>query len=56
MRQYTHKGLREGTARQPELIGREDLIKSAPTEPEAFLLWARSASARTGSSSCLADG
>ncbi|HEV8259189.1 MAG TPA: Uma2 family endonuclease [Burkholderiales bacterium] len=39
MRQDTHRGLREGTARQPELIRREDLIKSAPTEPEAFLQW-----------------
>ena len=39
MRQFTHKGLREGTARPPELTGRDDLIKSAPTEPEAFLLW-----------------
>jgi Uma2 family endonuclease len=39
MRQSTHRGLREGMARQQELIGREDLIKSAPTEPEAFLLW-----------------
>jgi hypothetical protein len=46
MRQHTPKGLREGTARQPELTGREhlsgleDLIKGAPTEPEAFLRWA----------------
>ncbi|MFZ1103844.1 MAG: Uma2 family endonuclease [Hyphomicrobiaceae bacterium] len=39
MRQFTHKGLREGTARPPELTGRNDPIKSAPTEPEAFLLW-----------------
>ena len=39
MPQSTHKGLREGTGRQPELTRREDLIKSAPTEPEAFLLW-----------------
>jgi Uma2 family endonuclease len=39
MRQYTHKGLRDGAARQPEPTGREHLIKSAPTEPEAFLRW-----------------
>jgi Uma2 family endonuclease len=39
MRQYTHKGLREGTGLQPELTGRERLIGSAPTEPEAFLRW-----------------
>ena len=39
MPQYTHKGLREGTGRQPELTGREKLIGNAPTEPEAFLLW-----------------
>jgi Uma2 family endonuclease len=39
MPQYTHKGLREGTGRQPELTGREKLLGSAPTEPEAFLLW-----------------
>jgi Uma2 family endonuclease len=39
MRQDTNRGLREGTARQPEPIRREDLIKNAPTEPEAFLLW-----------------
>jgi Uma2 family endonuclease len=39
MRQFTHKGLREGTAPPPELTGRHDLIKSAPTEPDAFLLW-----------------
>ena len=39
MPQYTHKGLREGTGRQPELTGREQLIGNAPTEPEAFLLW-----------------
>ena len=39
MRQHIHKGLREGTGRQPELIAREDLIKNAPTEPEAFLRW-----------------
>jgi Uma2 family endonuclease len=37
MRQDTDKGFREG--RQPDLIRREDLAKSAPTEPEAFLLW-----------------
>jgi Uma2 family endonuclease len=37
MRQYTHKGAREGTGRQPELTGREKLIGSAPIEPEAFL-------------------
>src|SRR5688500_15932628 len=39
MPQSTHKGLREGTARQPDLIRLDDLIKSAPTEPEASLLW-----------------
>src|SRR5512145_3070959 len=39
MPQSTHGGLREGTARQPDLIRLDDLIKSAPTEPEAFLLW-----------------
>jgi Uma2 family endonuclease len=39
MRQHTHKGLREGTGRQPELTGREELIGNAPTEPEAFLRW-----------------
>jgi Uma2 family endonuclease len=39
MPQYTHKGLREGTGRQPELTGREKLLGSAPAEPEAFLLW-----------------
>jgi Uma2 family endonuclease len=39
MPQYTHKGLREGTGRQPELTGREQLIGNAPTESEAFLLW-----------------
>jgi Uma2 family endonuclease len=33
MRQDTHKGFQEANARQ------EDLIRSAPTEPEAFLLW-----------------
>ena len=35
----TNKGFQEGTGRQPDLIRREDLIKSAPTEPGAFLLW-----------------
>jgi Uma2 family endonuclease len=40
MSRSNHGGLREGTARQPELTGRrERLIRSAPTEPEAFLLW-----------------
>src|SRR5262245_35638637 len=39
MPQYTHKGLREGTGRQPELTGREKLMGNAPTEPEAFLRW-----------------
>jgi Uma2 family endonuclease len=39
MRQHTDKGLRDGAARQPELAGQEDLIASAPTEPEAFLRW-----------------
>ena len=33
MRQDTHNGFREANARQ------DDLIRSAPTEPEAFLLW-----------------
>lgn len=33
MRQATHRVLREGTPRQDELI------RSAPTEPEAFLRW-----------------
>jgi Uma2 family endonuclease len=33
MRQDTHSGFREGRPRQ------EDLISSAPTEPEAFLQW-----------------
>jgi Uma2 family endonuclease len=39
MPQSTHKGLREGTGRQPELTRREKLIGGAPTEPEAFLRW-----------------
>jgi hypothetical protein len=39
MPQYTHNGLREGTGRQPEPTGREKLIESARTEPEAFLRW-----------------
>lgn len=39
MPQYTHKGLMEGTGRQPELTGREKLIGNAPTEPKAFLQW-----------------
>ena len=39
MPQYTHKGPREGTGRQPDLTGREQLIGNAPTEPGAFLLW-----------------
>jgi len=39
MPQHTHKGLREGTGRQPELTGRENLIGGAPTEPGAFLRW-----------------
>lgn len=33
------KGLQEDPARQLEPAGREDLIASAPTEPEAFLRW-----------------
>jgi hypothetical protein len=33
MQQYPHKGFREAKARQ------ENLIRSAPTEPDAFLLW-----------------
>jgi hypothetical protein len=37
MRQHTYKGLQEDPARQLEPAGREDLIKTAPTEPEAFL-------------------
>lgn len=40
MRQHTYKGLQEDPARQLEPAGREDLIKTAPTEPEAFLRWA----------------
>jgi Uma2 family endonuclease len=39
MRQHTYKGVRDGTARQPELTVRQDLLRSAPTEPEAFLRW-----------------
>src|SRR5262245_15860632 len=39
MRHSTHRGLREGTARQPELVGRDGPIKSAATEPDAFLRW-----------------
>jgi Uma2 family endonuclease len=39
MPQTIHRGLREGTARPPELTRREDLLESAPTEPEAFLRW-----------------
>jgi Uma2 family endonuclease len=39
MQQNTRRGLREGTARQPDLINREAPTKSAPTDPEAFLLW-----------------
>jgi Uma2 family endonuclease len=39
MPRSTPRGLREGTARQPELIRLDDLIKSAPTGPEAFLVW-----------------
>jgi hypothetical protein len=38
MPRSTPEVLREGTPRQPELIRLHDLIKSAPTEPEAFLL------------------
>jgi Uma2 family endonuclease len=40
MGQRTYKGLQEDPARQLEPAGREDLIRSAPTEPEAFLRWA----------------
>jgi Uma2 family endonuclease len=40
MGQHTYGGFREDSAREPGLIRREDLIKSAPTEPEAFLRWA----------------
>jgi Uma2 family endonuclease len=40
MRQHTNKGLQEDPARHLEPAGREDLIASAPTEPEAFLRWA----------------
>jgi Uma2 family endonuclease len=39
MQQNTNRGFRDGTGRQPELAGREGLIKSAPTEPKAFLQW-----------------
>jgi hypothetical protein len=40
MSRSIHRGLREGTARQPQLTGRRDvLIRTAPTEPEALLLW-----------------
>jgi Uma2 family endonuclease len=39
MSRSIHRGLREGTARQPQLAGRDVLIRTAPTEPEAFLLW-----------------
>jgi Uma2 family endonuclease len=39
MQQNTNRGFQEGTGRQPDLIRREGLINSAPTEPEAFLLW-----------------
>jgi Uma2 family endonuclease len=40
MKQHPYDGLREGTASQPELTWLEDLIATAPTEPEAFLRWA----------------
>src|SRR5262245_54403369 len=40
MTQHTYKGLREDPARQLEPRGRDDLIASAPTEPDAFLRWA----------------
>ena len=40
MSQQTCKGLQEDPARQLEPARREDLIASAPTEPEAFLRWA----------------
>jgi hypothetical protein len=39
MQQGTNRRFQEKKARQPELIGREDMIKAPPTEPEAFLLW-----------------
>ena len=39
MKQHTYKGLQEDPARQLEPARREDLIASAPTEPEAFLRW-----------------
>jgi Uma2 family endonuclease len=39
MPQATQTDLREGQALQDELIRREDLIRSAPTDPEAFLQW-----------------
>jgi Uma2 family endonuclease len=44
MSQYTHKGLpaHEGLredAAHPELTGRDALLRSAPTEPEAFVRW-----------------
>jgi Uma2 family endonuclease len=40
MKQHTYEGLQEDPALQLEPAGREDLIASAPTEPEAFLRWA----------------
>jgi Uma2 family endonuclease len=39
MPQHPPGGFREDSPRQPELVRTEDLIKSAPTEPEAFLQW-----------------
>ena len=40
MSQPTYNGPQEDPARQLEPARREDLIASAPTEPEAFLRWA----------------
>ncbi|MFZ1104824.1 MAG: Uma2 family endonuclease [Hyphomicrobiaceae bacterium] len=40
MKQHTYKGLQEDPATQLGLARREDLIRAAPTEPEAFLRWA----------------
>jgi hypothetical protein len=38
MAQSIHRGLRQGTARPPELIRLDDLIESEPTKPKALLL------------------
>jgi hypothetical protein len=39
MQQGINRRFQKGKARQPELIGREDMINGAPTEPETFLPW-----------------